>query len=260
MSAASEWEGSVPGLMYQTGSLLCVAGVDGQPLVQAIARDVTEQRRLEKEIVEISDQEKDRLGRDLHDGLCQNLACIAALSTTLSRQLATLNPAHSAASAEITRLLNQTIIQARDLARGLNPVELDGSGLIGALTMIAKNFEDLFHVSCTFRCNRVSVRLPTEVETHLYRIVQEVLRNAVSHGQAGKIAVTLRIGKNQCTLDIRDNGTGISANAGHGNGMRTMQYRARLIGASLWVRPNLPHGTRVNCIFGPPLPETVSHD
>jgi signal transduction histidine kinase len=139
----------------------------GRSLVQATARDVTDQRRLEREIVEISDREKDRLGRDLHDGLCQNLAGIAALSTTLGRQLASLSTPAATAAAEIAHLINQAVAQARDLARGLNPVELNGIGLIGALDTLAGNVQALFRVTCTFRCNRRKFRLPAEVETHL---------------------------------------------------------------------------------------------
>jgi PAS domain S-box-containing protein len=234
--------------------------VPGRPLVQAAARDVTDQRRLEKEIVEISDREKDRLGRDLHDGLCQNLAGIAALSTTLGRQLAQLNVPAAAAAAEIAQLLNQAVAQARDLARGLNPVELDGIGLIGALDTLASNIQAIFRLTCAFRCNHRAFRLPAEVETHLYRIAQEAVQNAVKHGRARRIFVTLSLGSGQGTLAIRDDGVGIPPNYGAGNGMHTMNYRARLIGASLWMQA-LRRGTRLACVFGlPPGPdETTSH-
>lgn len=235
--------------------------VPGRPLVQAAARDVTAQRRLEKEIVEISDHEKDRLGRDLHDGLCQNLAGIAALSTTLGRQLAALNAPAAAAATEIAQLLNQAVAQARDLARGLNPVELDGIGLIGALDTLVRNIEAMFLISCTFCCKHRTFRLPAEIETHLYRITQEAVQNAVKHGRATRITVTLRLENGQGTLAIRDNGVGIPASSGPGNGMHTMNYRARLIGASLWLQA-LRRGTRVVCVFGlPPAPEELeNHD
>jgi PAS domain S-box-containing protein len=178
--------------------------VPGRPLVHATARDVTEQKQLEKEIVEISDREKDRLGRDLHDGLCQNLAGIAALSMTLSRQLAAHNPQAAAAASEITRLLNEAVVQVRDLARGLNPVELHGTGLSAALETLAANVSVLFQVDCTFRCNRPAFRLQADVETHLYRIVQEAVHNALNHGRAKRIVVTLRFDKGKGTLAIQD--------------------------------------------------------
>lgn len=225
--------------------------VAGQPIIQASARDITAQRHLEKEIMEISDREKDRLGRDLHDGLCQKLAGIAALSTALSRRLEPHSES-GAAAAEIASLLKQTIIEARNLARGLNPVNLDGSGLIGALDSFAANTQALFAVPCTFRCNRSSLWLGEDVETHLYRIAQEAVQNAVRHGRAGRISITLSFVKSRGSLVIRDNGTGIKADYNSGNGMHTMDYRARLIGASLSVRPGYQNGTRVACTFSRP--------
>ncbi|MEO6739797.1 MAG: PAS domain S-box protein [Chthoniobacteraceae bacterium] len=225
--------------------------VPGQPLVHATARDVTDQRRLEQEIVEISDREKDRLGRDLHDGLCQNLAGIAALCATLGAQLRPKSKP-AAAAAEIARLLNDTIGEARRLARGLNPVGLNGSGLSGALDTFALNIGGLFGVSCTYRSNRPSFPLRPEVETHLYRIVQESVRNAITHGKAKRIEIALRIHSSTGTLTIRDDGAGIGSGTCLGNGMHTMNYRARLIGASLWVRPRIRGGTRVDCVFGVP--------
>ena len=222
----------------------------GQPLVQATARDVTEQRRLEKEIVEISDREKDRLGRDLHDSLCQNLAGIAALTTALSRRLATHDQAAAAAAVEIGHLLKTAIIETRNLARGLNPVELTGSGLVGALDEFAVNIQARFRISCVFHCNHPSFRLGATVETHLYRIVQESVQNAISHGRANQVTVTLRFEEAVGTLMVQDDGIGIPTDACHGKGMHTMAYRARLIGASLWVRPDVGSGTRVDCVFG----------
>lgn len=225
--------------------------VGSQPLVQASARDVTAQRQLEREILEISDRERDRLGRDLHDGLCQKLAGIAALSTALSRQLGP-HSEHGSVASEIASLLGQAVSEARDLARGLNPVNLDGSGLIGALDNLTANTQSLFRISCTFRCNRSLFWLGEEVETHLYRIVQEAVQNALSHGRATRIFVTLSFGVAKGLLIIRDNGTGIKAGHKRGNGMHTMEYRARLIDASLSLRPVFSghrRGTRVACVF-----------
>jgi two-component system CheB/CheR fusion protein len=102
--------------------------------------------------------------------------------------------------------------------------------------------------------------LGEDVETHLYRITQEAVQNAVSHGRAGRISITLSFVKDRGTLVIRDNGTGIKADHNSGNGMHTMDYRARLIGASLSVRPGHQNGTRVACAFSRPSPSgTHSH-
>ncbi len=224
--------------------------------IYAIARDITVQMRLKREIIAIADREKERIGRELHDGLCQTLAGIAALSATLSRRLAAqAEPATSAAAAEIARLLNDAIRQARDLARGLGPPGLNQTGLDAALATLAVNVQYLFHVSCTLECDRPVVGLRREVAAHLFRIAQEAVNNAVTHGRAERIEISLSAKDDKGLLSVRDNGAGISEKSikGDGIGLHTMAYRARLIGGSLDVRRLTKCGTAVTCAF--PLAE-----
>src|SRR5271165_6687845 len=90
--------------------------------IEANAPRAGRQELLNREILEIVDGERQRLGRELHDGLCQSLAGIAALSSALSRSLAASGqPGPAAAAGEIVRLLDETIGEARDLAHGLSP-------------------------------------------------------------------------------------------------------------------------------------------
>ena len=223
--------------------------------IYASARDVTRQKRLEREIIEIADQEKQRLGRELHDGLCQTLAGITALSATLSRSLAA--GAQSVAAAEITGLLSEAITEAQGLARGLAPGGLKEDGLHGALTALAGNIRRLFHVSCTFKGDRPFHRLRSEVEAHLFRIAQEAVSNAVTHGRAQRIDISLKCADGHGLLSVRDDGVGIPRDmtAQDGIGLHTMTYRSRLIGATLELRRRARHGTVVTCAF--PLPETA---
>ncbi len=225
--------------------------------IYAIAGDVTKHKTLENEILETSDREKERLGRELHDGLCQNLAGIAALSAALSRKLAAGSEPAAVKAAEIARLLNETIGHARDLARGLNPVGLEHIGLAAALQAFAANVQALFRVSCRFQCHRPFLRLGPEVETHLYRIAQEAVNNAITHGRGRLIEISLSFRNRRGLLSIRDDGVGISkkALAGNGIGLHTMDYRSRLIGGSLQVQRLARHGTAVTCAFRlPPNP------
>jgi len=158
-----------------------------QRLIYATARDVTRRMRLEREVLEIVERERARLGRELHDGLCQNLAGIAALSSSLSRKLAAnAESAASAAASEITGLLKDSIGQARDLARGLAPVGLDEAGLEGALETMALSVQHMFGVSCMAECDCSSLRIPPDVNAHLFRIAQEAVNNAVTHGRADR--------------------------------------------------------------------------
>jgi PAS domain S-box-containing protein len=226
-------------------------------LIYATARDVTRQKLLEREILEIADREKERLGRELHDGLCQSLAGIAALSSALSRRLATTSEsAASAAASEITDLLNQTIGQARDLARGFGPVDLNDATLVGALETLALSVRHLFHVSCTLECERPFPGLRREAEAHLFRIAQEAVNNAIAHGQADRIEISLNFKDGKGLLNVLDDGVGLpeeTTNRG-GIGLHTMDYRARLIDGSLEVRRQPRRGSAVTCVF--PLPQT----
>jgi PAS domain S-box-containing protein len=230
--------------------------VPGRHRVHAMARDITRQKQLETEVLDIADREKERLGRELHDGLCQSLAGIAALSSTLSKTLAAKSESDvSATAAEITRLLKDAIAQARDLARGLGPVDLNGTGLDGALEALALNVQHLFRVTCTMECEHSSPGLCHEAEAHLFRIAQEAVNNAVSHGQASRIEISLSCKDGKGLLRVQDDGVGLPVEARNpdGVGLHTMAYRARLIGGSFEIRRLPRRGTAVTCTF--PLPE-----
>ena len=227
----------------------------GRRRIYATARDVTRQKRLEHEIVEIADREKERLGCELHDGLCQSLAGIAALGSTLSRKLAAEFASDaSAAAAEITKLLGEAISQARELARGLAPLGLHQTGLPIALETLGCNLSR-FRVFCTVECNCPSLGLDDEVEGHLFRIAQEAVNNAVTHGRADRIDIGLRCKKGRGLLSVSDDGVGLPepASKPDGIGLHTMAYRARQIGGSLEVQRRSGGGTVVVCAF--PLPD-----
>jgi signal transduction histidine kinase len=204
----------------------------------------------EPEIVEIARRERERLGRELHDGLCQSLAGIAALSAALSRSLAVkADPAGSTTAAEIAGLLNQTIGQVRDLAHGLSPLVRDGAGLTGALEILADDVRHLFQVSCTFDCDRFGLRLGGETESHLFRIAQEAVRNAISHGRADRIDISLTRDVAKGALRIRDNGVGFPEGVSQGAGLHSMAYRADAIAGSFKVARHAPRGTLITCVF-----------
>jgi PAS domain S-box-containing protein len=234
--------------------------VRGRKRIYAIARDVTRQKQMEREILEIADREKERLGRELHDGLCQKLAGIAALSATLSKSLGmNSEPAASATATEITKLLNEANTEARNMAHCLGPLSLSQCYLDRALETLALNVHHLFRVSCTFECDRPYLKLGREVEAHLFRIAQEAVNNGVFHGRAKQIEISLKTQEGVGLLSVRDDGVGIpeEAHNSDGIGMHTMAYRSRLIGGSLEVRMRARRGTVVSCAF--PLPATPRH-
>ena len=113
-------------------------------------RDITERKRLEREILEISDREQRRIGHDLHDGLCQHLAGIELMSQVLEQKLTPQSKDAAKRAGDIARNVREAIGQTRSLARGLSPVTLESEGLTSALHELAVNTEKLFNVKCRF--------------------------------------------------------------------------------------------------------------
>ena len=219
--------------------------------IYAIGRDVTRQKRLEAEVLEIADQEKERLGRELHDGLCQTLAGIAALSATLSKSVQANIETTASAAEEISILLTAAVKEARNLAHGLGSFNMATVGLDGALANLVINVRQLFRVSCTLIYDLPPCELCHEARVHLFRIAQEAVNNAVIHGRAEQIEISLTEKNGTGQLCIRDDGLGMSGTVANpdGIGMYTMNYRARLIGGSLEVHPGARCGTAVICEF-----------
>jgi PAS domain S-box-containing protein len=217
---------------------------------RGIALDVTERKQLEQEILEISNREQQRIGQDLHDGLCQQLVGIEFRNSVLVQQLAKEEEAKTEAL-RIGELIRDATRQARLLAKGLSPVQLDAAGLMSALQELTSNTSKLFDVSCRFECPQPVLVADNTVATHLYRIVQEAISNAVKHGQARFIIVSLIGSADQSTLRIWNNGAEfpLGASAEGGLGLRIMQYRAEMIGATLKIASANGKGTTVECTF-----------
>jgi len=219
-------------------------------LSRGIALDVTERKQLEQEILEISGREQRRISQDLHDGLCQQLAGIEFRNSVLVQQLAQDQKA-KAEAVRIGALIRDVTSQARSLAKGLSPVSLEANGFMFALEDLASNVSKLFNISCRFKCPRPVLLADNTVTTHLYRIAQEAITNAVKHGRAKSIVVNLNSLADRATLTITDDGAGFSAGASAtgGLGLRIMKYRTEMIGASLRIGPTHSKGTTVACSF-----------
>ena len=208
-----------------------------------------DRRQLEEEILAISGREQQRIGQDLHDGLCQQLVGIEFRNSVLVQQLAKEEAQTEATM--IGELIRDATRQARLLAKGLSPVQLDAAGLMSALHELTSNASKLFDVSCRFECPQPALVADNTVATHLYRIVQEAISNAVKHGHAKFIIVSLSCSANQLTLRIWNNGAEFPAGASAegGLGLRIMQYRAEMIGATLKISSAIDKGATVECTF-----------
>lgn len=223
---------------------------DGERVV-GISEDITERKVAEKTILEISGRERDRMGQDLHDGVCQQLTGISFMVKVLESDMRKTHPGLADKALEIGHLIKQTIADTRSVARGLYPVELKTHGLTGALQELALHCAQLFGISCTYMgSDSVSVN-DNETAMHLFRIAQEAVTNAVTHGKADQVLIHLTEENRVVHLRIRDNGHGFPqvSDRGQGMGIRIMDYRSRMIGGTLTVQPEAEGGALVTCSY-----------
>jgi len=207
-------------------------------------------QRLEREIINISDAEQRRIGQDLHDGLCQHLAALACSAVCLREDLKKLQlEAEAAAAGELADLLQDGVVQTRDLARGLVPAHLARVGLVPALELLAHWVSRMQSVSCTFEFHGVHKNYDKHIARDLYRIAQEAISNAIRHGKASNISISLNATDDTTTLRILDNGIGISPAPPNrfGMGLNIMRYRAHQHDGELKVERSKAGGTLVQC-------------
>lgn len=207
-------------------------------------------QRLEREIIGISEREQRRIGQDLHDGICQYLAALGCAAASLRGDLEKLDLAAEAKVAgELSTLLQDAVVQTRDLARGLAPVHMDNADLELALEDLALSVTRLQGINCRFETSGRSRKYEETSAVHLYRIAQEAINNATKHGKARTITLSLNANDDMTTLQIVDDGTGISRTApsGRGMGLSIMNYRARLSGGELQIEEVKTGGTVVSC-------------
>ena len=162
-----------------------------------LVQEIEERKRLERELLDIIERERMRIGQELHDGLGQQLTGIALMSKVLQHKLARKSLDESIDAEEISSLVNQAIDQARGLARGLHPVDLTVSGLVPALQELTTMTSHLFGVSCIFEYDDLVSIEDIEVAIHVYRIAQEAITNSIKHGQAKNIWLELTLAENR---------------------------------------------------------------
>lgn len=232
--------------MYLAVSELHLAG---RKIYTGIVRDITEERRLEKEVMRISDHERHRIGQDLHDGLGQMLSGIGLLSRHMVKRLKAESHPLSVDMEEIADLLKESDDFSRNLAHGLVKIDLDRGGFNAALEELVRQSVRLFRITCEFKAsNEINLNERTSAE-HLYRIIQEGINNAVKHGQADHVIVSALENRSFLRFQIKDNGIGFPTNwrEKEGMGVRIMEYRARLIGAHIDISNNMNKGATITC-------------
>ena len=210
-----------------------------------------ENRRLEHEIIEISEYEHQRIGQELHDGLCQYLAAIRCTAQSLQFELEREGqPKLADGARDVADLLQTAVSQAHDLARGLVPVQLGVGGLTAALEDLAVSTTRRLGVRCSFHPSGGLPRNADDVKMrHLYRIAQEAVNNAAKHAHPRHIEVALSSNSAATILSVTDDGVGLSRTSrnGQGLGMSIMKYRSGLIGGEFLVEEPSTGGTVVSC-------------
>ncbi len=216
------------------------------------ARDITNRRGLERSLLTISDEEQQRIGADLHDGLGQQLTGLACLAVALRDRLNRMHPQEAEQAELIAQLANDAVAQSRALARGLCPVQLENAGLLVALEELATQAQTLHGIGCRFEVKGTPPVCDHLTSLHLYRITQEAIHNAVRHGQARHVRIVLFSRRHRHRLSITDDGRGFDAAAQRtapGSGLRLMGYRATILGGTLSIESHPGGGTTVACHF-----------
>ena len=215
-----------------------------------LTKEIQERTRLQKELLETGERVQRRIGYDLHDRLGQHLTGTALAGHVLGQKLANQSLPEAAEADRLVELIEEAIELTRTLARSLHPIEIPAGRLADSFQELAASTSDRFKVSCQFECHQTAPLSDVNAATHLYRIAQEAIANAVRHGKARYINIRLDSTNNETVLTVIDDGIGLPENArnGDGLGLRIMAYRASMIGATFNIeRLSSSGGTRVSC-------------
>lgn len=243
---------------------LAVSRIDEPPLFTGIIRDISALKELQKQVLEIAAEEDRRIGHELHDNVQQQLTGLGLLSQSVAEMLSNAEKGDSKNQptlAKVSRLaeriargISEAGRDVHNLSRGLVPVEIDAEGLRSALVELAQRVHEQYGIQCRYHLNGDIGLANNFVATHLYRIVQEAVTNAIKHADARQIDIRLLGTDRSITMEVMDDGNGI----GHrpdstvGGGLKIMQYRSGLIGGVVRILPRPDGGTLVSC--------TVSRD
>lgn len=211
--------------------------------------DISERKRLEREIIKTSDSEMRRIGHDLHDGVGQQLTALALSCASMQHELQSEAPQCVDSLKKIGNELHEVIRHIRMLSHGLAPVSFEENGLAEALRRLANSTSTVAKVKCEFEEPSDNISCSPEASAQLYRIGQEAVTNALKHGQASEILIALEASRAKTELRVRDNGMGFEPpkTNGQGLGLHAMKYRADVIGAELRIESQAGKGTSITC-------------
>jgi len=217
-------------------------------LERRVEERTSELKRLERDIVKIHDTVQGNVGRDLHDGLLQQLSGLTFFCDALAANLSESSSVYKEDASEISTHLRQLTSRVRDLSKGLYPADMDNIGLAQALNRLASTASHLFSISVVSECHDTLGISDSQVVLHLYRIAQEAVNNAVKHGNAKQISIKLDRSGDSIVLSVKDDGCGFSqGELVEGSGLKSIHYRAQAIGAVVELRSCIGEGTYLTC-------------
>lgn len=228
--------------------ILTVAMIDGTSQSIASITDISRQKYLQREITNISEQERFQMGQVLHDDLGSHLAGVEAMAVLLSSRLKNQDHPETGLAQDISRLINQAMAKTRAMVRGLVPVDFKNTGLMTALDRYCKEIEKAFNLKCRIKTEDKEIELACFGPlNHLYYIIRESIHNAAKHSKARQIDIRFQDESDAITVEIMDDGSGMSENKNAGLGLEIMNHRAELINARLTLTQNTKGGTTVRC-------------
>lgn len=232
-----------------------------QERTAALTDEMSKRELLEKELLAVSEREQRRIGHDLHDSLCQHLTGTALAGQVLGEKLAAKGMQEVIDANRVVVLVEEGISMARSLARGLAPVEMEEEGLMAAFRELAKSSTERLRIQCKFEAPEPVFFEDSATATHLFRITQEAISNAIKHGRAKNVRISLKHEPAGTTLRVRDDGSGLPdvLPANRGMGLHIMQHRAAMIGASFFIRREGAE-TVVACVLPDDINEENDHE
>lgn len=225
------------------------------------ATNITERRALEQSLAEAEEQMQRRIGQDLHDMVCSDLAGAVLLAESLRRALEEKDLPEAEVASTLQDVARRSAERSRSLSHTLVPPALQEQGLARALDCLCQEQESLGDFACVFEREgpeeegRQPLCERPKAAAHLYHIATEAVTNARRHADPDRVQVVLGCAGGRLVLKVQDDGTGLpdAPEAAEGVGLRTMRARARLVGASLSVESGDADGTVVRCTL--PLDE-----
>ena len=246
-----EWEAPfLTGTRWIETRFLALPAMPGHSdLIMGISRDMTEKNELQQQLTKISEEERKRIGHDLHDGLGQQLSGIAFLAKALEGDLAKVSLPLTGDLKKITQLINESITQSRCLAQLLAPMETSVNNLPAVMKKLANDIHLVFRIETAFTTTLEKTSCKSETGMAFFRIAQEAIHNAIRHGAATRVEMHLWQEAGELCLRISDNGKGfpLVKIESNGLGLAIMKFRAKSAGGKIQVESTIGHGVQVIC-------------